>query len=232
MNAEFPVLPLRDMVVYPHGVHPLFVGTPSSIRALEAAMAGDKHILLLAKRDASVEEPVADDMFEVGTIATVLQLLKLPDGTVKVLVEGEARARVERLDADGAYVRAELVTVPEPSADRREREVLVRSLVSRFEQYVKANRSVPQEVLATLSSIDDPARLLDTIAAQMKLSIADRQAVLEAVALEQRVDVVVALMDAEIEANQVEKTIRGRVKKQMEKSQREYYLNEQMKAIQ
>jgi ATP-dependent Lon protease len=220
------------MVVYPHGVHPLFVGTASSILALDAAMAADKQILLLAKRDADLDDPTEGDLFEVGTLATILQLLKLPDGTVKVLLEGERRARVGTLDIDGEYLSATMTGLDEPVADGAEGEALVKTLLSQFEQYVKTSRNVPQEVLSSISSIDDPARLLDTIAAQMTLSIDQKQSVLEAEDLKQRTDIVVGLMAAELDVQQVEKSIRGRVKKQMEKSQREYYLNEQMKAIQ
>ncbi|MEQ8994748.1 MAG: endopeptidase La [Pseudomonadales bacterium] len=227
-----PVLPLRDMVVYPHGVHPLFVGTESSIRALNAAMADDKQILLLAKRDADVDAPDAGDLFEVGTVATVLQLLKLPDGTVKVLVEGGQRARVTRLDTGGAHIEADVEALAEPEVDAREAEALTRSVMEQFEQYVKVSKKVPQEVLSSLSSIDDPARLVDTVAAQLALKIDDKQRLLEAVDLKSRIEALLALMDAEIDLYQIEKRIRGRVKKQMEKSQREYYLNEQMKAIQ
>ncbi len=231
-QLRVPVLPLRDMVVYPHGVHPLFVGTESSIRALDAAMADDKQILLLAKRDADLESPAQDDLYSVGTVATVLQLLKLPDGTVKVLVEGGHRAQVESLDVAEDYSRAQVDLLAEPEVDGREAETLVRSILEQFEQYVKASRKVPQEVLSSLASIDDPARLVDTIAAQMSLKLEDKQLLLEAVELKQRIDILLGLMDAEIDLYAIEKRIRGRVKKQMEKSQREYYLNEQMKAIQ
>ncbi|MBX3706869.1 MAG: endopeptidase La [Pseudomonadales bacterium] len=220
------------MVVYPHGVHPLFVGTESSIRALDAAMAEGKQILLLAKRDADRDVVGAADLFEVGTVATVLQLLKLPDGTVKVLVEGGHRARVQGVDAAGDHLVASVVPVAEPEHEGREGEALARSLLEQFEEYVKASKKVPQEVLASLGSIDDPARLVDTIAAQMALDVADRQRILEAFELRPRIEVLLSLIDSEIDLYQMEKRIRGRVKKQMEKSQREYYLNEQMKAIQ
>jgi len=230
--TQLPVLPLRDMVVYPHGVHPLFVGTESSIQALDAAMADDKQILLVAKRDAETEQPRLRDLFPVGTLATVLQLLKLPDGTVKVLVEGGRRARLTALAQTEEHLQADVELIDEPVVEAREAEALVRTVMAQFEQYVKASKKVPQEVLSSLSSIDDPARLIDTIAAQMSLKIEDRQAVLEAFAIKERMDTLVALMDAEIDVQQLEKRIRGRVKKQMEKSQREYYLNEQMKAIQ
>jgi ATP-dependent Lon protease len=231
-HIRVPVLPLRDMVVYPHGVHPLFVGTESSIRALNAAMADDKQILLLAKRDAEVDAPDPDDLFSVGTVATVLQLLKLPDGTVKVLVEGGPRARVAKLEIGDDHIRAQVAVLPEPEVDGREAEALVRSVMEQFEQYVKVSKKVPQEVLSSLAGIDDPARLVDTIAAQLVLKIADKQRLLEATELKERIDALLALMDAELDLYQIEKRIRGRVKKQMEKSQREYYLNEQMKAIQ
>ncbi|HEY5645518.1 MAG TPA: endopeptidase La, partial [Pseudomonadales bacterium] len=229
-----PVLPLRDMVVYPHGVHPLFVGTESSIRALDAAMARDKQILLVAKRDADVDRPGTGDLFEVGTLATVLQLLKLPDGTVKVLVEGGQRARLGALadDDDGDFLQAEVVLIDEPTVDSREAEALVRMVMGQFEQYVKSSKKVPQEVLSSLSSIDDPARLIDTIAAQISLKLDEKQKILECFDLRERMDALLGLMDAEMDVSQMEKRIRGRVKKQMEKSQREYYLNEQMKAIQ
>ncbi|MFU8814818.1 MAG: endopeptidase La [Pseudomonadales bacterium] len=220
------------MVVYPHGVHPLFVGTESSIRALDMAMADDKQIVLLAKRDADVEMPGRDDLFAMGTVAAVLQLLKLPDGTVKVLVEGGARARVLDLAVGDEYSMALVETLPEPEAEAREAETLARSVMEQFEQYVKVSKKVPQEVLSSLSSIDDPARLVDTIAAQMTLKVEEKQRLLEAVDLKERIDALLALMDAEIDLYQIEKRIRGRVKKQMEKSQREYYLNEQIKAIQ
>ena len=222
------------MVVYPHGVHPLFVGTESSIRALDSAMADDKQILLMAKRDAEVDIPTENDLFEVGTLATVLQLLKLPDGTVKVLVEGGQRARLVSLDSGPTddFLMAEIELIDEPQVDAREAEVLVRTVMNQFEQYVKTSKKVPQEVLSSLSSIDDPARLIDTIAAQISLKIEEKQAVLENFVLKERMDALLALMDAEIDVSQMEKRIRGRVKKQMEKSQREYYLNEQMKAIQ
>ena len=220
------------MVVYPHGVHPLFVGTSSSIKALESAMVDDKQILLIAKRDSEIDAPERKDLFEVGTIATILQLLKLPDGTVKVLVEGGQRARIEDIVLLDEIMQADVALIDEPEADAREAEALLRTVMKQFEQYVKVSKKVPQEVLSSLSSIDDPARLVDTIAAQISLNIADRQAILEAFELKERMDILLGFMDAEIDVSHMEKRIRGRVKKQMEKSQREYYLNEQMKAIQ
>ena len=220
------------MVVYPHGVHPLFVGTQSSIRALNAAMEDDKQILLVAKRDPEVDVPGADDLYDTGTVATVLQLLKLPDDTVKVLVEGGERARLLELTDDDDYLTAQVERIAEPVVEARESEALVRTVMGQFEQYVKASRKVPEEVLSSLSSIDDPARLVDTIAAQLSLKMEDKQSILEAHTMTDRMDALLGLMDAEIDVHQMEKRIRGRVKKQMEKSQREYYLNEQMKAIQ
>ncbi len=229
---NLPVLPLRDMVVYPHGVHPLFVGTESSIRALDGAMANDKQVLLIAKKDPDVAEPSESDLYEIGTVATILQLLKLPDGTVKVLVEGGERARIVTLMFNEEHMSADVESVVEPEIDSREGEVLSRTLLSQFEQYVQSSKKVPQEVLSSLSSIDDPARLVDTIAAQMSLSIKDKQAILESFQLKPRMDLLLEVMDSEIDVLEMEKRIRGRVKKQMEQSQREYYLNEQMKAIQ
>ncbi|MFK7913179.1 MAG: endopeptidase La [Pseudomonadales bacterium] len=230
--AGLPTLPLRDMVIYPHGVHPLFVGTTRSIAALQAAMAADKQILLLAKRDAEVDEPEAGDLFKIGTVATILQLLKLPDDTVKVLVEGGQRAQVQALTLDGEFIEADVELLPEPELPATQVEASVQALMGQFERYVEGSKKVPAEVLSSLSSIDDPARLADTIAAQMTLKIEDKQAILEAVDLKSRLDTVLDLIDAHLEVLQMERRIRGRVKKQMERSQREYYLNEQMKAIQ
>ena len=227
-----PVLPLRDMVVYPHGVHPLFVGTESSIRALEVAMADSKKIFLIAKRDSDKTDLVAEDLYSLGTVATILQLLKLPDGTVKVLVEGGQRAEVAHLQFDEEYIRVAVDPCPEESLDGREAEALVRTLLSQFEQFAQNSKKIPQEVLASLSGIDDPSRLMDTVAAQMSLELEDRQQVLETLDLNARMELLLSLMDAEIDVQEMEKRIRGRVKKQMERSQRDYYLNEQMKAIQ
>ncbi|MFK3969224.1 endopeptidase La [Pseudomonas sp. NPDC087358] len=231
-TIELPLLPLRDVVVYPHMVIPLFVGREKSIEALEAAMTGDKQILLLAQRNPADDDPGEDALYSVGTIATVLQLLKLPDGTVKVLVEGEQRGSVERfIEVDG-HCRAEVALIDEVDAPDRESEVFVRSLLAQFEQYVQLGKKVPAEVLSSLNSIDEPGRLVDTMAAHMALKIEQKQEILEIIDLPARVEHVLALLDAEIDLLQVEKRIRGRVKKQMERSQREYYLNEQMKAIQ
>ncbi len=231
-TIELPLLPLRDVVVYPHMVIPLFVGREKSIEALEAAMTGDKQILLLAQRNPADDDPGEEALYRVGTIATVLQLLKLPDGTVKVLVEGEQRGAVERFSEVDGHCRAEVSLIDEVDAPERESEVFVRSLLAQFEQYVQLGKKVPAEVLSSLNSIDEPGRLVDTMAAHMALKIEQKQEILEIIDLSARVEHVLALLDAEIDLLQVEKRIRGRVKKQMERSQREYYLNEQMKAIQ
>ena len=230
---ELPVLPLRDVVVFPHMVIPLFVGRDKSIRALDLAMEADKQILLVAQKSAETDDPVAGDLYEVGTLAHVLQLLKLPDGTIKVLVEGVARARVEDVvEHEGTLSGS--ARVIEPVADREERELdaIARSLMGLFEQYVKTNRKLPPELMQTLSGIDEPGRLADTIAAHLGVRIGDKQKLLETHDVGARLEQLVGLVDGEIDVQQLEKRIRGRVKSQMEKSQREYYLNEQMKAIQ
>ncbi|NCA69088.1 MAG: endopeptidase La [Sphingobacteriia bacterium] len=230
---EAPVLPLRDVVVYPHMVIPLFVGRDKSIRALDAAMASGKQILLIAQKSADVDEPTAKDLHEVGTLANILQLLKLPDGTVKVLVEGNQRARIERfLTTEDSFSALIAPLVEEMTIDEREQEVLMRSAVSMFDQYVKLNKKVPPEVLTSLSSIDEPGRLADTIAAHMSLKLDEKQRVLEMTDIQTRLEHLMGLMESENDILQMEKRIRGRVKRQMEKNQREYYLNEQMKAIQ
>ncbi|HBS25567.1 MAG TPA: endopeptidase La [Gammaproteobacteria bacterium] len=228
-----PVLPLRDVVVYPHMVIPLFVGREKSIKALDEAMANDKQILLVAQTSAEVDEPGAEEIYRIGTLSNILQLLKLPDGTIKVLVEGTQRAKVVDL-ADGEDFFTAQITLIESdvSEDERELEVLSRSVISLFDQYVKLNKKVPPEILTSLSGIDDPARLADTIAAHMALKLDEKQKVLEIESIRDRLEHIVGLIEGEIDILQVEKRIRGRVKQQMEKSQREYYLNEQMKAIQ
>ncbi|MBN8738199.1 MAG: endopeptidase La [Lysobacterales bacterium 69-70] len=232
-SLELPVLPLRDVVVYPHMVIPLFVGREKSIRALDIAMEGDKQILLVAQRSPDVDDPRESDLHSVGTLATLLQLLKLPDGTIKVLVEGAARAEILGYrDRDGVMVGKIKPLDPLYSRSEREIEVVSRSLVSTFEQFVKLNRKVPQELLATLAGIDDPSRLADTIAAHLSIRLADKQRLLEMVDVGDRFEALMGFVDGEIDVQQIEKRIRGRVKSQMEKSQREYYLNEQMKAIQ
>ncbi|MCC2605499.1 endopeptidase La [Planctobacterium marinum] len=231
-RIEMPVLALRDVVVYPHMVIPLFVGREMSIRCLEAAMDNDKQIFLVAQKDAAVDDPKEEDIYSVGTIATILQLLKLPDGTVKVLVEGTVRGKIaEYLQTDDYFV-ASVETAHSASLSESEQEVLIRSAVSQFEGYVKLNKKIPPEVLTSLNGIEDAARLADTMAAHMPLKLAEKQKVLEMNDVAERLEYLMALMEGEIDLLQVEKKIRTRVKKQMEKSQREYYLNEQMKAIQ
>ena len=231
-RIEIPVLPLRDVVVYPHMVIPLFVGREKSIRCLEAAMDNDKKVMLVAQKEASTDEPGVNDLFTVGTVASILQMLKLPDGTVKVLVEGLQRARITTLSDNGDHFAAKAEYLESPAIDEREQEVLVRTAISQFEGYIKLNKKIPPEVLTSLNSIDDPARLADTIAAHMPLKLSDKQSVLEMSDINERLEYLMAMMESEIDLLQVEKRIRNRVKKQMEKSQREYYLNEQMKAIQ
>jgi ATP-dependent Lon protease len=231
--VALPVLPLRDVVVYPHMVIPLFVGREKSIRALDTAMEGDKQILLIAQRSPDVDDPGLRDLYAIGTIATVLQLLKLPDGTIKVLVEGVTRARVGDEDAREGYLAAAAQALDSPfGGDPREVEAACKSLTSVFEQYVKINRKVPPELLTTLSGIDDPSRMADTVAAHLGVRLHDKQRVLETTDVRERLELLIGLVDGEIDVQQMEKRIRGRVKSQMEKSQREYYLNEQMKAIQ
>ncbi|GAA3533416.1 endopeptidase La [Zobellella aerophila] len=231
-RIETPVLPLRDVVVYPHMVIPLFVGREKSIRCLEAAMEQDKKVLLVAQKDATTDEPGADDIYQVGTVANVLQLLKLPDGTVKVLVEGGQRARLESLSEQDGYFVADAQYLATQPLDEKEQEVLVRSAITQFEGYIKLNKKIPPEVLTSLSAIEDAARLADTMAAHMPLKLEDKQKVLEISQVGERLEFLMAMMESEIDLLQVERRIRARVKKQMEKSQREYYLNEQMKAIQ
>ncbi|WP_051275661.1 endopeptidase La [Aestuariibacter salexigens] len=231
-QAEMPVLALRDVVVYPHMVIPLFVGREKSIRCLEAAMENDKQICLVAQKDAGVDEPTTDDIYQVGTIATILQLLKLPDGTVKVLVEGSVRGQVEKFLQTEEYFVGLVNSQDDVPLPEQEQEVLIRSAISQFEGYVKLNKKIPPEVLTSLSGIEDAARLADTMAAHMPLKLTEKQKVLEMLDVNERIEYLMALMEGEIDLLQVEKKIRTRVKKQMEKSQREYYLNEQMKAIQ
>ncbi len=232
-GQAIPVLPLRDVVVYPHMVIPLFVGRDKSIKALDAAMTSDKQILLVAQKNADVDDPSVKDLHEIGTLANVLQLLKLPDGTVKVLVEGHQRAKASRYLSTADAFSATVAPLAETlEADEREQEVLMRSAVALFDQYVKLNKKVPPEVLTSLASIDEASRLADTMAAHMSLKLDEKQHVLEMVDVQQRLEHLMGLMESENDILQMEKRIRGRVKRQMEKNQREYYLNEQMKAIQ
>ena len=228
-----PVLPLRDVVVYPHMVIPLFVGREKSILALEAAMADNKKILLLAQKNAEVDDPGQDDLYQIGTLSTILQMLKLPDGTIKVLVEGGDRVSVESLLETNEYYSAAIKMLEKSGlVDDREAEVLLRSVLNLFDQYVKLNKKVPPEILTSLSGIDDPSRLADTIAAHMSLKLDEKQEILEIQDPRERIEHIMSKIEGEIDLMQIEKRIRGRVKQQMEKSQREYYLNEQMKAIQ
>ena len=232
LHSRVPILPLRDVVVYPHMVIPLFVGREKSIVALDEAMNSDKQILLVAQKQADIDEPAIDDIYQLGTLATILQLLKLPDGTVKVLVEGGARAALVQPYTD-EYFSADIRLIKEDQdSASREVDVLKRSVISQFEHYVKLNKKVPPEILTSLSGIDQPGRLADTIAAHMSLKLDEKQKVLAIEGVRERLEHVMGLIDSEIDMLQIEKRIRGRVKQQMEKSQREYYLNEQMKAIQ
>ncbi|WP_105168847.1 endopeptidase La [Pseudoalteromonas sp. T1lg23B] len=231
-RVEIPVLALRDVVVYPHMVIPLFVGREKSIKCLEAAMENDKQIFLVAQKDATIDDPKADEIYDVGTIATVLQLLKLPDGTVKVLVEGTQRAKIEEFLVTDDYFLAQAQFLESQDIEEQEQDIFIRSAVSQFEGYVKLNKKIPPEVLTSVSGIDEASRLADTMAAHMPIKVPEKQKVLELSSVTERLEYLMALMEGEIDLLQVEKKIRSRVKKQMEKSQREYYLNEQMKAIQ
>ena len=228
----YPVLPLRDIVVFPHMIVPLFVGREKSVRALEDVMKDDKQILLIAQRNAADDDPSSDDIYEVGTISTVLQLLKLPDGTVKVLVEGVARARVIRFSENDEFFEVYADVMPEKESEEAEIEALSRSVVSQFEQYLKLNKKVSPEVLVSVNQIEEYGKLVDTIASHLALKIPKKQELLEVDVVSERMEKVISFMEGEIGVLQVEKKIRGRVKRQMEKTQRDYYLNEQLKAIQ
>ena len=227
-----PVLPLRDIVVFPHMIVPLFVGREKSVRALEAVMKDDKQILLVAQKNAAQDDPGAEDLYKVGTVSTVLQLLKLPDGTVKVLVEGGRRARIAAFKETAQYFEAFAEPVEEELSDPREAEALARTVVSQFEQYIKLNKKIAPEVLVSINQIEEPAKLADTVASHLGLKIPEKQELLETPSVTARLERVFAHMEGEIGVLQVEKRIRNRVKRQMEKTQREYYLNEQLKAIQ
>ena len=231
-KTSFPLLPLRDVVVYPQIVQPLFVGRMKSIKALEQAMSTDKQVLLVAQKNASDDDPAGAQLFNIGTIATILQLIRLPDGTVKVLVEGLERAQILETNDESGYLIAEARLLVADGMSEKEASALIRSLLSQFDQYVQLSKKIPPEVMTSISSIDDPGRLVDTIASHMALQLTEKQNLLELSALKERIEHLMALIESEIDLFQVEKRIRGRVKKQMEKSQREYYLNEQMKAIQ
>jgi ATP-dependent Lon protease len=231
-NEVYPVLPLRDIVVFPHMIVPLFVGRDKSVRALEDVMQDDKKILLVTQRNAADDDPAPDEIYDIGTIGTVLQLLKLPDGTVKVLVEGGQRAKIHRYTSTVAFFEAEAEIIEEEAGDDQEIEALSRAVVGQFEQYIKLNKKIPPEVLVSVNQIEEPAKLADTVASHLALKIAEKQELLESAGVMDRLERVYGFMEGEIGVLQVEKRIRTRVKRQMEKTQREYYLNEQMKAIQ
>ena len=222
-----PVLPLRDIVVFPHMIVPLFVGREKSIKALEEVMREDKRIMLVAQKNAADDDPAVDTIYDVGTLAQVMQLLKLPDGTVKVLVEGIERAKVERFTDRTDFFEAEISLLPNIVKTDADADALARTALTQFESYVKLNKKVPQEVLATIGQITDHAKLADTIAAHLAVQIKDKQSLLETLSVEERFEKCFGLMEGEISVLQVEKRIRSRVKRQMEKTQREYYLNEQ-----
>src|SRR5712671_3246711 len=230
--TPFPLLPLRDVVVFPHMVIPLFVGRPKSIKALDVAMETGKHILLVAQKSAAKDEPSAEDLYDIGSVATVLQMLKLPDGTVKVLVEGTQRARIVSIDDVGDYLSADATLLAASESGAHEIEAMRRALLGQFDQYVKLNKKIPPEILTSMAGIDDGGRLADAIAAHLPLKLEQKQEILEMGAVAKRLEHLLGLLEGEVDILQVEKRIRGRVKRQMEKSQREYYLNEQVKAIQ
>ncbi len=232
MDMTYPVLPLRDIVVFPHMIVPLFVGREKSVRALEEVMKTDQPILLVAQKDAATDDPGTEDIYQVGTLANVLQLLRLPDGTVKVLVEGTERARITGFTESDEFFEAQVEPIAEEMADEKEVKALMRSVLEQFEQYVKLNKKIGPEVLVSASQIEDPSKLADTVAAHLALKISDKQDLLATANVAERLEKVYAFMEGEISVLQVEKKIRGRVKRQMEKTQREYYLNEQLKAIQ
>ena len=231
-SSIFPVLPLRDIVVFPHMIVPLFVGREKSVRALEDVMKDDKQILLMTQRNPGDDDPKPDDMYTVGTVGTVLQLLKLPDGTVKVLVEGTQRAKVSSFSENAEFFEATAEMLVDKDEDPKEHDALARSVISQFEEYIKLNKKIPPEVLVSLNQIEEPSKLADTVASHLALKIAEKQELLELQTITERLERAYSLMEAEIGVLQVEKRIRNRVKRQMEKTQREYYLNEQMKAIQ
>src|SRR5712692_10228364 len=231
-SRAYPVLPLRDIVVFPHMIVPLFVGREKSIKALEEVMRSDTFILLATQKNASDDDPATGAIYEIGTLASVLQLLKLPDGTVKVLVEGAARAKVERYTDRTDYYEADAVVLADASGEQVEAEALARSVINEFESYVKLNKKVSPEVVGVVQQIEDYAKLADTVASHLAVKIPDKQVILETPSVTERLEKVLGMMESEISVLQVEKRIRTRVKRQMEKTQREYYLNEQMKAIQ
>src|SRR5215470_6682402 len=231
-QITLPLLPLRDVVVFPHMVIPLFVGRPKSIKALEAAMEAGRQIMLVAQKAAGKDEPKPDDMFEVGCVSSILQMLKLPDGTVKVLVEGIQRANTHSIRDNGEHFVADVTPVPPEADTKPEVEALRRAVTQQFDQYVKLNKKIPPEILTSIAGIDDAGRLADTIAAHLPLKLENKQAILDLISVSARLEKLLEQLEHEVDILQVEKRIRGRVKRQMEKSQREYYLNEQVKAIQ
>ena len=232
ITNSIPLLPLRDVVVYPQIVQPLFVGRPKSIKALETAMASDKKVLLVAQKSAADDDPSASDLYQICTVATILQLIRLPDGTVKVLVEGLDRAKIKSVNYEDDYVTANVSVLAGEEPSAKETDALIRSLLAQFDHYVQLSKKIPPEVMSSISSIDEAGRQVDTIASHMSLQLDEKQNLLELAGLQARIEHLMALIESEIDLFAVEKRIRGRVKKQMEKSQREYYLNEQMKAIQ
>jgi len=231
-QVDLPLLPLRDVVVFPHMVIPLFVGRPKSIKALETSMESGKSILLVAQKTAAQDDPTPEDLYDTGSVATVLQMLKLPDGTVKVLVEGNQRAHVLQVTDTGTHLAARAEILPAEGEELVEVEAMRRALLTQFDQYVKLNKKIPPEILTSLSGIDEGGRLADTIVAHLPLKLEQKQEVLEMIGVNKRLEHLLGLLEGELDILQVEKRIRGRVKRQMEKSQREYYLNEQVKAIQ
>ena len=232
LPTQMPLLPLRDVVVFPHMVIPLFVGRPKSIKALETAMEAGKSIVLVAQKSAAKDDPAPEDLYRIGSIANILQMLKLPDGTVKVLVEGSQRARLHEITDVKTHYAVTVTPVAPDTATDHETEAMRRTMIQQFDQYVKLNKKIPPEILTSLAGIDEAGRLGDTIAAHLPLKLEQKQEVLEMFGVKQRLEHLLKLVEGELEILQVEKRIRGRVKRQMEKSQREYYLNEQVKAIQ
>ena len=231
-GGRLPLLPLRDIVVFPHMVVPLFVGRPKSIQALEDAMAGDRQLVVAAQRIAGEEDPTPEDIYSIGTLGTIIQLLRLPDGTVKVLVEGKSRVEIRSFAAVDPYFAVEINELVDAQGETPESEALVRSIHTSFESYSKLNKKIAPELVNSVAAITDPGKLSDTIVAHLNLKLADRQKLLEVISATERLEEVLSRMQAEIEVLEVERKIRGRVKKQMERSQKEYYLNEQMRAIQ
>ena len=223
-ESEIPVLPLRDMVVFPHGVHPLFVGTESSIRALDEAMSLDKVIFLVAKKDAEKQITKENDLYQFGTVARILQLLKLPDGTVKILVEGQSRARVEKYALSEDFIQASLSVVDDDEPQLSDEEGLIKLLLEQFEKYAKGGKKIPQEIVSSLSAIDSLSRLVDSIATQISVDLADKQQLLETIPKRERVDAVLSLLEAEMDLQKVDSRIRSRVKEQMERSQKDLSL--------